>query len=249
MSDNWDFYPLLVEDAPASIFVNLGIAAEAPIRECSQLVSLRLYMQAPREDGLSSQEEFERLCEVEDGLEIAVEEVADIIFVGRITADGCRDFFFYASNATAAESRLSQAMVPFGEYEFEIGVHEDDDWGVYFRFLYPDPRQQQIMKNNRVLAWLAEKGDNCEVVREVSHWIYFPTAENRADFLASTASEGYELVDQQDDVEGGRPYSLILRHFTAVDYSTITNAILWLFDLAEMCQGNYDGWETSVECG
>lgn len=249
MSNNWDFYPLLVEDEPASIFVNLGIAAEAPIDGFAQLVCLRLFMLSPRDDGLSSREEFDRLCEVEDGLSVVIEEMEEVVFVGRITADGCRDFFFYTTNATAAESRLSQAMVPFGEYEFELVVHDDEPWAVYFELLYPNPRQKQLMQNNRVLACLAEEGDNCEVVREVSHWIYFPTAESRADFLASTTSEGYELVDQRDDVEGERPYSLILRHFTAIDYSTINNAILWLFDLAQMCQGNYDGWETSVERG
>jgi hypothetical protein len=30
MSDHWNFYALLVDDQPASIFVDLGIAKNAP---------------------------------------------------------------------------------------------------------------------------------------------------------------------------------------------------------------------------
>ena len=32
MSDDWDFYSLRVDGEPASIFVDLGISEDAPIR-------------------------------------------------------------------------------------------------------------------------------------------------------------------------------------------------------------------------
>jgi hypothetical protein len=54
MSDDWDFYPLLVDDQAASIFVDLGIAKIAPIRTHPTMSYLRVIMQRPREDGLAS---------------------------------------------------------------------------------------------------------------------------------------------------------------------------------------------------
>ena len=61
MSDDWDFYFCSVDNKPASIFVDLGIAKEAPMAEYSVMAYVRTHMQAPRDDGLSSQVEFETL--------------------------------------------------------------------------------------------------------------------------------------------------------------------------------------------
>ncbi|MCC9606541.1 DUF695 domain-containing protein [Blastopirellula sp. JC732] len=249
MSDDWDFFPLLVDDEPASILVDLGLVEEAPIAGLTQMTYLRLYMRSPREDGLSSQEEYERLCEVEDALSAAIEDSEDVLYVGRNTSGGCRDFYYYAASGTAAESQLSQAMVPFTEYEFETGVQDDDDWSIYFEFLYPDPRQMQFIQNGRVLASLEEAGDKSEIEREVTHWIYFPSADKRAAFVTLATAEGFEVAEQQDDGEGECPFALMMRHVTAVDYSSINNAVLVLFDLAGECEGEYAGWETSVEQG
>ena len=68
MSDEWDFFALRVDDAPASIFVDLGIAKEAPIRTFSRMAYLRVLMRNPRADGLSSQEEFNDLIAIEDAV-------------------------------------------------------------------------------------------------------------------------------------------------------------------------------------
>jgi hypothetical protein len=68
MTDNWDFYFLRVDDKPASIFVDLGIAREAPIKALPFMAYVRLYMTNPRPDGLSSQEEFDALTSIEDAM-------------------------------------------------------------------------------------------------------------------------------------------------------------------------------------
>jgi len=82
MSDKWDFYPLLVDDQPASIFVDLGIAAEAPIATHAHMAYVSVEMRHPRDDGLSSQEEFEDLCRLEDAI-IPKICAGNAIYVGR----------------------------------------------------------------------------------------------------------------------------------------------------------------------
>jgi uncharacterized protein (TIGR01619 family) len=250
MSDDWDFFFCSIEDSPASILVDLGIHEELPIEGASELVRLRLVMRDPREDGLSSKAEFDRLNDVEDGLNAALDESPHVIhYVGRVTCFGVRDFFYYTGEATVAESCLSTAMAAFPDYEFEIDSQTDADWETYRELLYPSEREFQMIMNGRVLANLEESGDKHEIEREVSHWIYFSDEADRAKFLRQATSQGYKHVESSDDKNTERPYGVSVSRVHAVDYGTLNDAVLELFDLAQDCNGDYDGWETSVEDG
>lgn len=249
MSDDWDSYPFMAEDAPASNFVDLGIAAVAPVSELAQIAYLRLSMCKPTEDGLSSDEEFERLCEVEDALSDAVEELGSVIGVGRTTTCGHRTFYFYTADGAATEDRLTQAMTPFAEYEFKVGFQDDPQWSIYTEFLYPNDFQMKLIQNGRVLRQLEEAGDKFDIPRHVTHWIYFASAAGRTQFWQAVEPEGFELVEQHDQAEGERPFALSVRNTTTIDFPTIFEFVMGLSGLAEDCQGEYDGWETSVERG
>jgi regulator of RNase E activity RraB len=61
--------------------------------------------------------------------------------------------------------------------------------------------------------------------------------------------KGYKLVSQKDDAKGERKFGLMLSKVHTVDFGTINDVVLELFDLAGECSGDYDGWETSVEKG
>lgn len=250
MSDNWDFYFCHVDNNPASIFVDLGIHADAPLPELTEMVWLRLYVRQLRDNGLPRKEEFDRLKEIEDVLTESVSDSATkTTYVGRNTSDGRRDFYFYTTNALQAESCLSAAMVPFPEYEFETGHRPDPKWSTYFAFLYPSPRSYQTMMNSHTLENLKRHDDKHEIEREVCHWIYFPSAEDRSRFLAASLEKGYRSVKEWDDDKTPRPYGLTIARVTTVDYTTINNVVLELFDLAQECNGDYDGWETQVTTG
>ena len=249
MSDDWDFYFCQVDDRPASIFVDLGVHQDVPIAGLGDMAWLRVIMRRPRQgDGLSSSDEHGRLCEIEDALTQALAN-ADITisYVGRNASNGCRDFYCYAANGVSAESCLSTVMVPFSEYEFEVGSRPDPDWSTYRDFLYPSRRGYQTIANHRVLANLEQHGDNHEIEREVSHWIYFQVADDRDRFVTAACQMGYKLVAQNDDAKGERLFGLTVSRSHAIDFGTINDVVLTLFDLADEYAGEYDGWETSVE--
>ena len=248
MSQDWDFYFCQVEGQPASLFVDLGIRDNVPMANLPDFAWLRLGLQHPRPDGLSGSEEFQRLTEVEDALEAAVGgQDAELVYVGRNTSGGCRDFYFYTSNPHQAQQDLSAAMVPFAEYEFETGSRPDPDWSAYLEFLYPSERERQMILNGRVLQNLEEHGDRHEIQREVCHWIYFKSSDDRSRFVAKAQELGYRLIDESQTDSG--QFRANISCATAVDYNTINSVVLELFDLAAECQGEYDGWETSVETG
>lgn len=248
MSDAWDFYFLTVDHKPASIFVDLGIQEEVPFAGFDDFAWLRLYMRKPRPDGLSSDAEFDRLREIEVALTQATSASSiPVAYVGRNTTDGCRDYYCYSANGLHAERVLSEAMVPFPEYEFETGSRSDPEWAAYFEFLYPSKRSYQMILNGRVLNRLEELGDRHEVERTVSHWAYFSSPEDRARFLEAVVRDGFELVHQDDDAGEARPFGIQVSRTHAVEFQTINTIVLTLFDLAEECNGEYDGWESPVE--
>ena len=103
MSNDWDFYSLRVDGEPASIFVDLGISKDAPIRSQATMGYLRVLMLRPREDGLSSRDEFDDLIALEDHVTAKVIENGAAVFVGRNTSSGNRDFYFYVADSANFE--------------------------------------------------------------------------------------------------------------------------------------------------
>ena len=68
MSDDWDFYFGRIDGAVSSIFVDLGLRADAPVEKRPWLLWVWVEMRAPRADGLSSGEEAPTLHEIEESL-------------------------------------------------------------------------------------------------------------------------------------------------------------------------------------
>ena len=49
-----------------------------------------------------------------------------------------------------------------------------------------------------MLASLEKHGDHHDIEREVTHWVYFPSAADRERYLNAAVQKGYKLVAQDD---------------------------------------------------
>jgi hypothetical protein len=58
--DDWDFYPCVVDDRPASIFLNLRYEHTRPSSLADTLFWLRIHMLDPADNGMGSSAEGER---------------------------------------------------------------------------------------------------------------------------------------------------------------------------------------------
>lgn len=245
MTDNWDFYFLQVDDKPASIFVDLGILALAPIATLPVMGYVRLYMQAPREDGLSSRDEFDVLAQIEAHLEAKLVG-DDTCYVGRCTTNGCRDFFFYMAQQADWPQRVATSLQAYADYRFEAKAREEPDWAAYLEYLYPTEIDRQTIENRRVCEALVRAGDQLDVAREIDHWAYFLDATSRDAFVADAAQLGYAcrvLIDAQDD---DARFGAQLWRVDAPTLTQIDDITLPLFHLANTHDGEYDGWESIV---
>jgi hypothetical protein len=204
-------------------------------------------MIGPREDGLSSDEEFKTLLEIEDQLQEHITSQHNSIYIGRLTTDGRRDYYFYAGDTMLYDKTISDAMVAYPLYSFEFGI-KDRDWKLYLDFMYPNRRQFESIQNRRVIDILEKKGDKLIKARPVYHWIYFKSDGDRNLFLSKIEHLGFDIIGMDETTSFGKfPYKLVISRINMVDWKSVDGYVLELCELARECNGNYDGLETSVE--
>lgn len=244
--DHWEIYVTYVDDKPAVILVDLGVAQKAPISEKSALVWLWVHLAAPDEEGFPSEEEDFKLNEIEDVVTESL-ETAGVRYVGRITSDGRREFYFYTDDTPSFRDAVEKAMSTFPEYRFEIDETEDPEWKHYHEILYPSPEDFQQIHNQNVIGRLHQAGDSLTQPRPVDHYANFKTTEDRESFIAAAASLGYEAAsrpERSDETE--YPFAVGLIRVDAVDAETIDRITFELFELAQEHGGEYEGWGSKV---
>lgn len=249
MSDEWDFYFANVNDSIASLFLDLGIRDSVPDLSRPQLLWCWVYFRSPREDGLSSSEESPVLNEIEDVLTRAIHEEVGADFVGRITTSGRREFYFYGPTIDGFDFAVSQVRTNFPIYDFDNGTKDDPDWSHYFDVLLPTPEDFQRIGNRRVIETLQKNGDSLRLSRIVSHWAYFKTTEGRSTFIDQISQRGFQVVkDSLAHIPDKKlPFGVTIERADHVDWNSINDVTIELFQLAQNTGGKYDGWETSVE--
>ncbi len=246
LSDNWDFYFYTIDEKLASVFLDLGIADGAPLKEYQNLAYDRVFMNQPRADGLSSNDETDFLNTLEDQLESTLSADDASVYVGRSTCDGYRDFYFYASDTNDWSSTVTEVMSEFPSYKFEQGSRPDDDWELFFDFLFPSEMNWQVIQNRRVCENLENKGDSFNEEREIDHWAYFPDQESLKAFETKVLDLGFKLCGYTGVEEEQREFGIHVSKVDLLSYETIDDITLPLFDLAKELGGEYDGWTTSV---
>ena len=93
----------------------------------------------------------------------------------------------------------------------------------------------------------AQIGDKLDKPREVTHWAYFAEEKDRAAFVESVGALRYRVDCHVNEEWAPQIYAAVLNRIDRVDENSINEVVLQLFRLANHHDGEYDGWETSVE--
>lgn len=246
LPQNWDFFMCRIEGAPASIRTNLALIEVAPLEGLSQRLQFYIKMQNPRPDGLSSNEEYPILCDIEDALGDKAEAIGAIL-AGVVKSEGFLELWFYTQNAEALAKTCEDALQTFEGYQSGYNIAEDPEWEDYFGFLYPDEFSYQTMQNRKVLMQLEKNGDKMEVPREIDHFFYFKEAAQQQAFAKEAEAKGFKVRFNDDEfVEDrkaeGKEYPYMVEA-TREDSPLDIDDIVWdLLELASPFEGNYDGW-------
>lgn len=106
--------------------------------------------------------------------------------------------------------------------------------------------QNRITEDEHVVEYLKRNGDKLVKPREVFHWLYFKTELEADNFIKETENKNFIFVSKQK-VEDNYPIQVELKRIDKVDIKSVNEYSLYLLEVAEKYNGEYDGWETSVK--
>lgn len=246
--DEWDFYLTRIDDTAASFFLNFWYRTHAPLIGVDTLYRCDLQMLDPGPHGLGEADDATRLQEAEE--RIANEAAAHgIYFAGRIRWNGTWLLRLFGPPDLTEELRAiaRNALVGPPTRKFDVDSTTDPEWSHYYDFLCPDDERMQWIQDRHVVENLMEHGDSLKRPRRVDHWIYFEVAAKRDAFVREATEAGFKLDSAHEDATSDRKYCAQLHRLDAVELEEIHDVVMNLMELAEEHDGDYDGWETSVE--
>lgn len=245
MEDIWYTFPAAMGDDQAWITYNHGYSKVAETDKRNNHLRVRVKIKNPNEYGLPTNEEFPFLKEVDEKLE---EGIADIggVYVGRITVAGYRFFYFYTDTNEIEAKKVVDTVAGSSGYSFEIKWEPDQEKKKYLDELYPTSDDWQVISDLKVLDALADDGDDHNKERNVDHWAYFPTSEDASKFKEWVVAEGYNLKSMEL-TEDKKQYLVQYSHIGTMNLGDITHHTISSNRKARELNGDYDGWETSVE--
>lgn len=246
MPEEWGSYFCNVNDKLASIALDLSLRPSAPTQGKPWLLWAWVYLRSPKPNGLSDSAEFDIISAIEDELAKHLGSACDAVEAGRITTDGRREFYFYGADDKEFQSAVSKAMASFKDYKVDVGSQEDAAWNQYLNVLYPSEEDLQRMKNQDVLDVLIKHGDTLTPVRDVHHWVYFRTKDDRQWFASAVSKIGYKIERESEKAGDPHPLGLQITRDQSVTPAAIDDAVIELFRLAKQVDAEYDGWEAQV---
>ncbi len=243
-TENFEFYHRIENNLKQFVVVDTGLNSIIPIKSKQNLLKISFQMLNIDGEGLcSSEEELAEFGEIEDRM---IEKLTkDEIFVGRITSNGLRDFYFYTKDKKI-ELVFQDILKKYEKFNAKITFEVDENWNKYHKLLYPTDEEFQKIGNRNVLDNLEEGGDKLTLEREVFHWIYFKTEKDQENYIKEVEKLNFSVV-AKNKIKDEFPYQLQIKRVDNVDEESVNEYVIQLWKLASKYNGGYDGWETSIE--
>ncbi len=232
MADEWDFYPCQVDDAPASILINLRYLQEDPRDENDHVHHALIRMLEPGSQGVGSRSEMERLTPLEDALCDRADK-AGAQPVGRLRSLGIWQISVYGP-----------ADLPWGDWvrelvgpEAKVTLQPDAEYDYLNDFLLPDAERLQWIMDRRVCEQLRHQGDDARATRPVDHFIEYEEQAPAA-LVAALEHLGFDVTDTGEGLECCKAHDVLLENVHEITVA--------LSDLAEAHDAAYSGWGCPV---
>src|SRR6185437_10612660 len=180
MTENWKSYFANVNGKPSSIALDLALREHAPMPAKAWLLWVWIYLRDPGPNGMTSQAEFPTISAIEHELTQELGTRCQAIYAGRVTGERRRELYFYGADKKDFKRAVKNTMSGFRSYRYDFDAQHEPDWNQYFNVLFPSDEAMEKIKNQDVLEALMKRGEDLKAIRDVHHWIYFKTAEDRA---------------------------------------------------------------------
>ncbi len=246
--DKWDVYLAKYEKGVGSTSVNMSAVSRAPNKNLPFVIITGVTFSACDTHGFPTKEEFENLYIEEELIDSFISKKTKSLLVGTFTYQCQRLNYFYVSDTFQIRELLDSAYKKFfPKYEPYVNIKSDAPWEAYLTFLYPNEFTREYMKNRQVVENLEKEGDKLIKPRQVDHWLYFKTVQDRNCITQFVLQNNFKIENKSYSKESDYPFGLQISRKDKVDLDRITEITLMLRKQALKCHGTYDGWETFVE--
>jgi len=245
--ENWDVYLAQYEKGPGSVTLNMELINSAPILELPFILVTGVKAKQCDSNGFPNQTELSTLYKISDSIITVVNRITKAEVTGSFTYQCERLDYIYVKDTISLRSKLATSYKKlFPDYTPYIKLRVDKEWAAYKEFLYPNEETREYMANQKVISQLVAGGDALNKPRQVDHWIYFQTKQDRDRFI-KYAKENTFKVESENYLKGEKlPFQLRISRTDNVDLASITKVTLQLKKEATNLQGDYDGWETFI---
>lgn len=247
MQEYWESYVKPIDGHKAMVSFNAGVSDFVPDTTYMYVGFVKVRLNMPREDGLVNEEEANDIGFIEDRLEMESLRWRSGKYVGRIISAGEVNFIYYLKLDFEWSNTVLSAMSHFAEYSYEYGSRPDTEWEVYQKLLFPSVREWQIIANHHSCDRLFEQGDTLKEMRAIEHKAYFESTSDREKFVAMISKEGFKKQKEMEvPLHDKTMYGVLFYRIDIPFYYDIDTLSMQLIDLCESCNGQYDGWESSL---
>lgn len=242
-SDDYDFYPCIVDDAPASIYLDLRYEADAPLAGASTCYWVVITMREAGTLGIGTADEATAANAIEEAAIERGEELG-LVYVGRLRTRGTWEVTLYGARGHDEALREITTQLAGGR-RVEVRALPDPDWSYYRELLLPDAERRRWMDDRRVVQVLLEQGDVLARPRRVDHTLHFGDVLARDAFVSAVVHDGFTAAPSNDaDV-----VSALVSRTDPVELDHIHEVVMTLVDAAAKHGGTYRRWTTSIERG
>lgn len=245
MEETWYSFPAQLGEYQGFISCNYSFSEIADNDKRNQHLVVRMGFKRPDEQGLPTRDEFPALKSVDEKLDRAITSSGGI-YAGRITVDRYRYFHYYINFSEDKVMQLVQTVATEADYELQYILEDDNEKNNYWEELYPSLDDWQIIRDLKVLDALSDNDDENEIEREVLHWALFNSEPGAKEFSSWVEEKNYTLksTDYDDDEE---QYVVHFTHTGTMVFGDISTHSIHINRKVSELEGEYDGWETSVE--
>ncbi|MBA3541705.1 MAG: DUF695 domain-containing protein [Deltaproteobacteria bacterium] len=243
--DDYEFYPCLVDGAPASFYVNLRFERAAPPPNDTTRYTIEIALLERGEHGIGTADEASAVNLVEEAILRGAEDLG-ITYVGRLRTRGYWEIVLYgpaghlgALRALASEHAADRRVVARSEH--------DPGWSYYRELLLPDAERRQWMDDRRMVEIIGDQGDRLVTPRRVDHRLAFPTPTTRDAFVAAATAAGFTAGSTADVADGDLPHCVHVHRVDPIELEHIHDVVMTLVDAATPHGGHYERWVAGLE--
>jgi regulator of RNase E activity RraB len=244
--DTYSLFPGERDGKPTWTTINVSWA-DAPDPKLKTWIHVRMPVPKVTAEGLPKDEIREALDAAEDAVIDQITQGLSGRHVGSISHDGFRHVYFYAPSDRRLADLLRPLAAELGAMAPSAMSRADNKQELYDEILGPDAWQFEFLRNARVLGEMSLKGDDLSGSREIEHFALFSQRTNADSFAAQAEEQGYLVDDPQEQTHQGRQIFVVrLVKSTELDVYLLTDATLALSQMAEDCEGEFDGWSAEA---